>query len=117
MKIYFVKVKPKSNGVEYVDATETIEHFDNYEDNVNELIATLNEHIDDNQSVVLHRNELLRFIDSVSDHTDLSNKELFNKIRRRIRLEFDVCRLRFNPRTLVRNDKSFIIHKRIDLKS
>ena len=115
MKLYFVTVIPKPKSVEYHDTTVKIDHFDNYEDNVNELIATLNEYILDNQSIILHRNDLLRFIDAISDNQDLSNKELFNKIRRRLRQEFDVCRIRFNPRTLALQDKSFIIHKRIGL--
>lgn len=117
MKMHFVTVIPKSKSVEYVDTNVKIEHFDNYEDNVNELIATLNEYILDNQSIILHRNELLRFVDAISDNQNLSNKELFNKIRRRLRMEYDVCRIRFNPRTMALHDKTFIIHKRIDLRT
>jgi hypothetical protein len=117
MKLYFVTVKPRPNGVDYDDTTVVIKHFDNYEDNVNELVATINEYITDEQAIILNRVELMRFIDTISVHTDLSNKELFNKIRRRLRLEFDVCRIRFNPRTFVLYDRSFIINKRFEMKS
>ena len=118
MKLYFVTAKPRTNGMDYVDTNITINHFDNYEDNVNELITTLTEYISDWQSIVLHRSELQRFVDTiVESQEELSSKELFNKIRRRLRLEFDVCRIRFNPRTMALNDKSFIIHKRLDMRS
>ena len=118
MKLYFITAKPRSNGMDYVDTTVTINHFNNYEDNVNEFIATLSEYITDWQSIVLHRSEVQRFIDTIVDsQEELKHKDLFNKIRRRLRSEFDVCRIRFNPRTMALSDKSFIIHKRVDMRS
>ena len=113
MKLYFVTIRSNSSKTEYVDNLVEIQHFDDYENNVNELIATLNEYITDQQSIILHRNDVLRFVDSIADLQPIANKELFQKIRRKLRLEFDVCRIRFNPRTLALQDKSFVIHKRI----
>lgn len=114
MQLYFVKVKPskKPKGMLYEDAVVDVEHFDDLNDNVQSLIKALHPFITESQSIILRREDVLRFVDSIVEHTELTAKELFEKIRRCLRREFDVCRIRFNPRTMARQEKVFIIHKR-----
>jgi hypothetical protein len=114
MQLYFVKVKPckKPKGMLYEDAMVHVDHFDDISENVQSLIQALQPHITEQQSIILRREDVLRFVDSIVEHTDLTAKELFEKIRRCLRREFDVCRIRFNPRTMARQEKVFIIHKR-----
>lgn len=115
MKLYFVRtvhlVEP--NGVGYVDDYAIVPHYENIDENVDEFINILNNYITDNQSIILRREDLVRFVDTFVDESGYSKKRLLNKLRVKLRQEFDVCRIRFNPRTLALQDRSYIIHKRI----
>lgn len=111
MKLYLVKVIPEDNGISYIDHWINIPHHPTLEENTEELIKLLEPLIHDTQSIILQREDLIRFID-LFETPEFTQKELLNKIRRRLRQAFDVQRIKFNPRTLVAFDKSFIIHKR-----
>lgn len=112
MKLYFIEIKQITNGISYTDNTITIPHHNNIDENVLELIQQLSPFITDNTSILIHRKDFLRFIDSINEATNIPTKELFNKLRRKLRQEFDVNRIRFNPRTLATQEKIFILHKR-----
>lgn len=77
------------------------------------VINGLSEFITDSQSIILNRSDLLEFADAVKlVSNEEANDGLFNKIRHKLRDKFDVCKIGFNPRTLVLNDRTFIIHCR-----
>ena len=108
MKLYLVTVNKTNNSTIYQDKVIDIPHHDNLSDNVDEFINQLKPLIHETQSIVLHRNDVKRFVDSIPN----SDKSLLDKIRRKLRIEFDVLRIRFNPRTMAYQDKAYIIHQR-----
>jgi hypothetical protein len=111
MELHFVEVKQINNGISYTDQTIKCSPFVDCPTTLNEFVENLAPFITDYQSIILQRSDLLRFVDELDIDDKFTAKLLFEKLRRRLRREFDVIRIRFNPRTLVLQDKSYIIHK------
>jgi hypothetical protein len=104
----------KTIGIEYRDIKIPVcINTDSCTKTIKNIIIAIDLLIDDNQSLIINRADLVTFITLANDRfeTDVT-KEMFNKTRKQLREFFDVLKISFNPRTLIAHDKTFILHKR-----
>jgi hypothetical protein len=103
--------KGKSSGIQYSD-NEFILEADKRSEKINELFAQLENHINDNSSVLLYKEDVKRLADQLSGKSKTS-KEIFDTIKQRLRANYHVLKLAFDPRTLQFNGikTAFIVHK------
>lgn len=103
--------KGKSSGIQYTD-NQFILEADKRSEKINELFAQLENHVSDNSSVLLYKEDVKRLADQLSGKSK-SSKEIFDAIKQRLRANYHVLKLSFDPRTLQFNGvkTAFIVHK------
>lgn len=100
-------------GIRYIDTKLTLTG-EKRSEKVNMLFDKISELVTEHSSLLLYKEDVKRLADQLETKS-CSSKDIFLEIRRRIRAEYDVLKLTFNPRTLEFNGVKtcFIIHKRI----
>ena len=113
IKVPYVLVQPTENGIQYIDKYIELDG-EKRADKINQLFKTIDSAITEKSSILLYRQDIKRASDQLSGKS-ISSKEIFNLIKSRIRANYEVLKLTFDPRTLQFNGykTAFIIHKRI----
>jgi len=100
-----------SSGIKYSDSFFPLlgEKRSEKIDNLFELIS---EQVTDKSSILLYKEDVKRLADQLSGKSK-SSKEIFQEIKQRIRANYHVLKLTFDPRTLQFNGVkiAFIVHK------
>lgn len=104
-------VKGKSSGIQYND-NDFLLKGEKRSEKVNELFALIENHVNDTSSILLYKEDVKRLADQLSSKSK-SSKEIFDDIKKRLRANYHVLKLSFDPRTLQFNGirTAFIIHK------
>ena len=89
------------NWLEFTDVMNPIDGF----------MSTVESLIGKYQSIILYRQDVKRFADSINPD---SSKSVFKEIKCRLRADYTVLKLRHNPRTLQYNglESAFIVHRK-----
>lgn len=79
---------------------------------INNLFELINDNVTDTSSILLYKEDVKRLADQLSSKSK-SSKYIFQEIKQRIRAEYHVLKLTFDPRTLQFNGlkTAFMIHK------
>jgi hypothetical protein len=103
--------KGKSSGIQYTD-NEFFLEGEKRSEKINELFALIENHVNDNASILLYKEDVKRLADQLSAKSKTS-KEIFDTIKQRLRANYHVLKLAFDPRTLQFNGikTAFIVHK------
>jgi hypothetical protein len=103
--------KGKTAGIQYTDNEFRLES-DKRSEKINELFAQLDANVNDNSSILLYKEDVKRLADQLSGRSK-SSKEIFDSIKQRLRANYHVLKLTFDPRTLQFNGvkTAFIVHK------
>ena len=102
-----------TSGIQYVDNTFILSS-EKRSDKINDLFGMISTHVSDTSSIMLYKEDVKRLADQLSGKSK-SSKEIFQEIKQRIRADYHVLKLTFDPRTLQFNGlkTAFIIHKHI----
>jgi hypothetical protein len=118
LKLPVVNVVPTLNddnitGIVYSDDEYHIEGPKRC-DKIDHLFSQISESVSDKSSILLYKEDVKRFADQLASKSHPS-KEIFREIKARIRAEYTVLKLSFDPRTLQFNGikTAFIIHSKL----
>lgn len=110
MKLKYIKVEPIKKddviiGTSYIDQVMDIGN----ENPLFDLFHQVCENVGEYSSIMLYRRD-------VRDLADKINVDAFKEIKRHLRSNYSVLKLRYNPRTNVYNGEKtvFIVHKQTE---
>ena len=110
-KVHMVTVCPAYDengqiaGMKYMDSKLRVEDSENL---VDEFMKSVGDVVNANRSIILYRQDVRSFADKVGV------EEAFKNIKSRLRSNYTVLKLKYNPRTqeFCGMKTAFIIHKR-----
>ena len=99
-------------GRQYIDSEIKFDRPESLNDAIECFFNELNKHVSDKSAVILYRSQVKRLADSLSD-LDVSSKDIFTLLRKKLREKYQLERTRFNPRTMEFQglEKAFIVRK------
>lgn len=99
------------SGIQYLDDNFLLSN-EKRSEKINELFDLIAQNVSDYSSILLYKEDVKRLADQLSSKSK-SSKEIFHEIKYRIRANYHVLKLTFDPRTLQFNGlkTAFIIHK------
>lgn len=100
-----------SAGIKYQDSIFPL-LGEKRSEKIDNMFVLINENVTDKSSILLYKEDVKRLADQLSGKSK-SSKEIFQEIKQRIRADYHVLKLTFDPRTLQFNGlkTAFIIHK------
>lgn len=101
----------KTSGIQYQDSIFPL-LGDKRSEKIDNMFELISENVNDNSSILLYKEDVKRLADQLSGKSK-SSKEIFDAIKQRLRANYHVLKLTFDPRTLQFNGvkTAFIVHK------
>ena len=108
-----IVVEPIENSVNEISGTAYYDDELIFDGGIDEFISEIRNVINNRTSMILYRQDVRVFADSIQDCENTS-KSTFKLIKERLRSEFTVLKLKYNPRTQEFSGlkTAFILHKR-----